>query len=176
MIPVVLGVLVALFINNGKEHFDNQRFVNKVFKSIHQEMIANQKEFDDVMERQYALIDTFKVYQDSSISILDLLGKTNGLQVPTVKNISWRSFLNSKIELINFDCLSTLTDIDESKKILQLKVERLMDHLLGEVEATDSASKRKLVIHTVNVIDSEKELARLYKKYLSECAQNKAVD
>ncbi|MEZ4918458.1 MAG: hypothetical protein R2792_05070, partial [Saprospiraceae bacterium] len=65
MIPVVLGVLIALFINEWKQNSDNKRFLANVFESVDKEMELNIMEFNKVLPKQQALIDTVRAYMDN---------------------------------------------------------------------------------------------------------------
>ncbi|MEO1263793.1 MAG: hypothetical protein AAFZ15_33605, partial [Bacteroidota bacterium] len=56
MIPVVLGVLIALFINDWKQNKENEQFLNKVLASIDKEMKLNIDEFNSTLPQQYAMV------------------------------------------------------------------------------------------------------------------------
>lgn len=167
MIPVILGVLIALFINNWKQQVDDEKFMIRIFDSIRKEMELNKNEFTEVLPKQYAIIDSIEIHiSNEKISLADIIIKSNGLQVPTVKNTSWKSFLNSKLELIDFEVISKLTDIEEAKQFMNSKFNKLMDFVLNNAESTDSKSKKMLIIQILNLIDSEEGLLKMYKDYL----------
>ncbi|MFK8162578.1 MAG: hypothetical protein AB8H12_08955 [Lewinella sp.] len=173
MVPVILGVLIALFINDWKQGYDDQRFLTKALASIDKEMTINLDEFSETLPKQYALIDTIEVYlDDNEITLTDIFVKSKGLQVPTVKNTSWKSFLNSKMELVDFEVISKLTDIEESKGLMGKKLDGLMDFVLNNSESTEAVSKKKLMIQLLNLIDSEEQLLSSYEEYLE--IENKA--
>jgi hypothetical protein len=167
MIPVVLGVLIALFINEWKQNSDNKRFLANVFESVDKEMELNIMEFNKVLPKQQALIDTVRAYMDNDqIQLVELVSKANGIQVPSVRNTSWKSFLNSKMELVNFETISQLTDIDESKQLMGKKLDGFMDFIIKESVSTSTDSKKLMVIQLLNLIDSEQQLLHLYQTYL----------
>jgi len=173
MIPVILGILIALFINDWKQNIENERFLNKVLGSIEKEMKHNIEEFNSILPKQYAMIDTIEFYIDNDeISLTEIFAKTKGLQVPTVRNTSWKSFLNSKMELVDFDVISKLTDIEESKVVMGKKLDLMMGSLFNDFESTESKVKRRIIMHLLNVLDSEEELLKSYKEYLE--IENKA--
>ena len=62
MIPVVLGILIALLINNWKEKLDDKRFVNRIFDSIEKEMKSNEIDFNNALPTHYTLLDTIDRY------------------------------------------------------------------------------------------------------------------
>ncbi len=169
MLPVVLGILIALLINNWKEKLDDKRFINRVFDSLEKEMKSNEVDITEVLPTHYALLDTIDRYKsDERISLSDIIIKGNGLQAPTVKNTSWNSFLNSKLELIDYNTISILTEIEESKHLLKSKLDNLMNFLLEKSESTDAVIKQMLMFQLMNVVSSEKELLELYEKYLEK--------
>lgn len=167
MIPVILGILIALFINDWKQKNENEQFLAKALESIDKEMKINLEEFNETLPKQYAMIDTIEFYMDNAeISLTDIFVKAKGLQVPTVKNTSWKSFLNSKMGLVNFDIISKLTDIEESKLLMNKKLDGLMEFVLNNTEATEIESKKKLIIQLLNLLDSEEQLLDSHKEYL----------
>jgi len=109
MIPVILGILIALFINDWKEQVDDKRFMIRVLDSIGKEMESNKNEFREILPLQYALIDSINIHLDNKkTSLAEIVIKANGLKVPIVKNTSWKSILNSKLELIDFEAFQKL--------------------------------------------------------------------
>ncbi len=175
MIPVILGILIALFINDWNQKKENERFLTRILESIDQEMKLNIEEFDSTIPKQYALIDTIQFYMDDDeISLTEIFVRAKGLQVPTVKNTSWKSFLNSKMELVDFTVISKLTDIEESKILMNKKLDSLMSFVLDNSQSTNPKNKNKLIIQLLNLLDSEEQLLDTYKEYLG--IENKASD
>ena len=173
MIPVTLGVLIALFINDWKQNKENERFMNNALESIDKEMKLNIEDFNSILPKQYAMIDTINFHiNNNEISLAEIFEKTKGLEVPTVKNTSWKSFLNSKMELVKFDVISKLTDIEESKGFMNKKLDGLMGFVFDNIESTESKTKKKLEMQLLNLLDSEEELLKSYKEYLE--IKNKA--
>lgn len=169
MIPVILGVLIALFINQCKDQVDDKRFLKRVLAAIEAEMHENMEELTTIIAKQDAAIDTIEVYQDDqTVSVFDILDKTNGLQIPTIKNTSWQSFLNSKIELVDYQTISILTEIEEAKYFMNLKATKLMDDLYNDFDGDYNKAKRIFRLQILNLRDSENNLIRLHRKYLEQ--------
>ncbi len=169
MIPVILGVLIALFINDWKDGVDDERFVKRVLASIKKEMKANKQEFEEVLEKQYALADTLEFYSaDDSIPLIEVVNKANGVQIPTVKNTSWRSVLNSKLELIDFEVISQMTEIENAKQYLRIKTEKLIDYGSDNAISTDAETKKVFLLLLENLINSEEGLLEGYETYLKK--------
>ncbi len=168
MIPVTLGVLVALFINNWQQTLDDERFINKIYSSVDQEMELNIIDFSTIIPKQYALIDSLNHYKSNKeITLIEALQRSNGLLIPSVKNTAWNSFLNAKLELIDFEVVSILTEVEEEKALMKLKSEKLMDFLLNNTDSSNSREKDILIIHLLNLIASEEGLVETYEEYIS---------
>ncbi len=50
MIPVILGILIALFINNWKENSDNQKFINTIMANMRLEIKDNVKDLEAFLQ------------------------------------------------------------------------------------------------------------------------------
>ncbi|MCB0840447.1 MAG: hypothetical protein KDD99_27460 [Bacteroidetes bacterium] len=167
MIPVIMGVLIALYIDNWKTERDNKRFLDGVLGSIEVELKDTQEGLEKVLPKQYTLIDTLDYYmEDPKISIVDCFVKCNGLQVIPVKNNSWWSFLNTKIEIVGYETISQLGGIEASMQFMSMKVNKMMDFIYENSESTDIKHKKMLKIQILNLIDSEEGLIEEHKGYL----------
>ena len=175
MIPVVLGVLIALFINSWKANWDNQRFIKRVLSSIEEELKENQASLEEIMPLQEAFLDTLATYkEDETVTIYEVFEKAHGFQVPSIKNTAWRSFLNEKIELVAYERISLLSDIEESKMYLNLKLEKMLEAVYNNSESASLEDKVKLEFYVYDLLDSEQGLLREHKAYLELGDQSKA--
>lgn len=166
MIPVTLGVLLALILNNWKESQSNQRFLNRVMQSIGEEMRENKASIEEILPLHEALIDTIHMYQQQdTISVIEVFTLADGLQAPRIKHTSWQSFLNTKIELVDYQTISVLTEIQEEKEWMNMKLSKLLDFLLEHGESNSSGKKQLLAVYISNIMDSEQRLLELHKKY-----------
>ncbi|MEM7572643.1 MAG: DUF6090 family protein [Bacteroidota bacterium] len=168
MIPVVLGILIALFINNWQEGLKNQRFLRSVFSSISQEIADNLEELDQIIPLQEAVIDSLEVHlNDDQLSAGEVIIAADGFKLPTIKNAAWRSFLNTKIELIDYELISILSEIEEAKAFMQIKTSKLMDFIFSAIDNNTAESKQILMMHILNVIDSEEQIQEMHHEFLS---------
>lgn len=167
--PVFLGVLFALFINSWKTDYDNKRYVKKILFSITMEMTENMESLERVMPLHEALLDSTVAHLDNSeASIRDIISGAGGLKGILIKNVSWHSFLNSKIELVEYEMISALADIDKSRELLDLKMNKLMDFVYEHSESTDRSKKEMLIAFIDNLIDSEESLRIEHENFLKE--------
>ena len=95
---------------------------------MEQEMTENKAEITEILELQFALVDSIDVYMNNEeITLSEILMRAEGIQIPIVKNTSWRSFLNTKMEIMDYEVIAQMTEIEEGKQFLRIKSEKLLD-------------------------------------------------
>jgi predicted ATP-dependent endonuclease of OLD family len=143
IIPVIIGILVALAVNNWNENRKDKEYLNQIYASIDKELEESRKDILIKIPKQQKLIDSLGKYlNDETITLYEIIQKANGIHGPQIKNYSWKAIANSKIELIDFEKLSELSEIDESKEGLDLKMESLIGFLNANLKTTDQEKKR----------------------------------
>lgn len=169
MIPVIIGILIALLINNWNEDRKDRKYLDQIFSSILKESEESIADIDFVLPKQQALIDTIETYLDNEkASIIEIVMKANGTHKPDIKLNSWRAIANSKIELIEYEKLSTLSDIEERKDNLYARIDKTADFLLMNITETSREKKELLKMMTFDVINAEKRLKSRIEDFLKE--------
>jgi len=108
------------------------------------------------MITQRSLIDTLVVYlEDESLNLQNIMNKTNGISLPKIRIHSWKALANSKIELIDYESLSTLANIEDEKNILQDKSKYLMNFLYTNIGESTRYSKAVLVGLVNDILGTE---------------------
>lgn len=159
IIPVIAGILIALFINNWNEDRKDKKYLNQIFSSIEKELEESIIDIKRVIPKQIASIDTIQAYlNNEDVSIYDVIIKANGVHSPSIKTNSWNAIANSKIELIEYEKLSTLADIQERKENLRWRIEKQMDFMFQNMEKTDTGKKEILIMTISDIIGAEKRL------------------
>lgn len=157
VIPVILGVLIALLINNWNEDRKDKKYLNQIYNSIQEELKESSLDFKKNIPKQQRFADSLKAYiNDETLSIIDIVKKADGIYAPRIKNNSWRAIANSRIELIEFKTLSTLSELDDSKKNLEYKQEKISDFLIENIKSTQPLKKEILILMVSEVISTEK--------------------
>jgi len=129
MIPIIAGILIAMFINNWNEDRKDAKYINKILSSINKELRESNEEITEMLIKQKSFIDTVEIYQkDEVVSIYEITNKI-GIGIPSIKTNAWVALSNSRIELIDYDKLSSLANIEEGKEILKLKVDKLINFI-----------------------------------------------
>lgn len=159
IIPVIIGILIALFINNWNEDRKEKIYLSKILTSIEFELKETHHDIDSIMALQYALIDTLELYlEDENISLQDIMGKTNGVSIPIIRIYSWKALSNSRIELLPYNDLSTLANIEEDKELLNDKSKYLMNFLYNNIAKSGRYEKGILTSLMTDVISTESSI------------------
>lgn len=104
IIPVIIGILIALFINNWNEDRKDKKYLNKIFSSIERELEESNMDIKRVIPMQLASVDTIESYLNKEgVSLFEIMNRVNGIQFPEIKTKSWNAIANSKIELIGYE-------------------------------------------------------------------------
>ena len=103
----------------------------------------------------------------NELSIYDVVAKANGVHAPRIKTNAWNAIANSKIELIAYEKLSVLADIEERKENLRWRLEKQMDFMFQNMEATDKTKKEILIMTIIDMVGAEKELQSQIEEILN---------
>jgi len=159
IIPVIIGILIALFINNWNEERKDKKYLNQIFSSIENELEDSSIEIKKVIPKQQASVDTIEVYlNNEKVTLYEIMMRANGIQMPIIKTNSWNAIANSKIELIKYEKLSALSDIEEGKENLTQRIEKQMEYIFQNFEKTDKNKKIIVKMMILDIIGAEKEL------------------
>ena len=166
---VVVGVLIAVSIGNYKEKKDNEKYVEKTLVAIKNEIKSSQAEVDTVLNRHLRLLEILENEMDNSEQSLgDLVSSSGGFQVASIKNVSLRFFISNKAELLEFQVISQLLDIEAQTELLSDKIERLGDFSYSRINDTTQETKLNFAYLVANVLDSEQALLESYSRFLEE--------
>jgi len=134
VIPVIIGILIALFINNWNDDRKERQYLEEILTSVEFELEETRQEIDTITILQYSLIDTLKFYlEDEGTSIQSIMEKTNGISIPTIRIHSWKALSNSRIELVDYKDLSSLANIEDGKALLKEKSKYVMTFLYDNI-------------------------------------------
>lgn len=169
IIPVIIGILVALVINNWNEERKDKNYLDKIFFSIEKELEESKVGIEEIIPKQKALIDSLEVHYDNdAVSLIDIILSANGLQAPEIKTNAWKAIASSKIELMEYEKISALSDIEERKENLSSRIEKTADFVLLNLTETDKGKKKLLRIMTIDVINAEKRLQANIEELLKQ--------
>lgn len=169
MIPVIIGILIALFINNWNEDRKDRKYLNQIFSSVGSELEESLSDIREVIPKQMASVDTLDKYMNNDkVSLFDIVMKSNGIHMPYIKTNSWNSIANSKIELVEYEKLSTLSHIEELKENLAQRTEKQMDFIFQNFENTDRNKKIIVRMMMTDIISAENDLQEEIEVFVNQ--------
>ncbi len=93
VIPIIIGILIALFINNWNEDRKDKKYLNQMFSSIESELEESSIDLKIVIPKQLASVDTLEAYLNN--------------EKVTIRNNNerkWYSDTNHKNEFVECYC------------------------------------------------------------------------
>lgn len=157
IIPVIVGILIAMYINNWNENRKDKKYINQMLLSINNELNETNKDISTTLIKQKTFIDTLDFYyENEKISLLDIVKKANGIYMPSIKINSWKAISNSKIELLEYDKISALSNIEDLKDILNMKIEKFGNFLYSNTKITETDEKEILKLLMLDIMGTEK--------------------
>ena len=167
IVPIIAGILIALYINTWNENRKEKKYIDHISSSIHAELTETNEDIINTISSQESFIDTIEYYaNDNKISLLDIAFKANGIQIPTIKINSWKAVSNSNIELMEFDKVSILAEIEESKEILKMKAEKLTNLTYSNTSAKEKKELMKIMMF--DIISTEISIQKGIRKIIND--------
>lgn len=166
IIPVTIGILIALSIGNWNQNKKEQKYVTEIFSLIDNELNATDKSIEDVIPLQEALIDTLQQYSNNNdVNIMHTILKVGGVKIASIKTNAWNAISNSKLELVDYKLIIPLSDIVEEKEILKVKSNTLINFANENLNATSTEKKKILMLYLKDIIGTEKAIQEQIKAF-----------
>jgi len=166
---VVIGVLIAVSINKIKENIDNRNYINKTLNTIEKEINQSEVELEKVLSKHLLTVDSISAnINNKKESLTDIVFRLGGIQGAEIKNIGLRFFISNKADLMEYEVISKLSDIEIASKLINDKMDRLVDFTFANMDKKDRISKEKFLLHLKNLINTENGLLKLYSEFPSK--------
>lgn len=166
IIPVVVGILIALFIDNWNAERKDKAYIEQVFATIHSELKETNEAISSNIPLQKSLIASLEFYAtNQKVAIVDIVMKSKGIYVPNIRINAWKSVSSSKIDLIQYEKVTTLSNIEELKTTLNNKTQFLMSYLYSNMNATDKNTKQTLKMILLDILQTERTIERTIKLF-----------
>ena len=158
---IIVGILIALWINNWNETRKDKKYINQISASIDKELGETTEDIIDKIAIQKSLIDSIDFYKkDDKVSILNIVMKATGIHIPSIKINSWKAISNSKIELMEYNKVSTLANIEEQKELLKIKSINLMNFIYPNIKETGTDKKELFKLMMLDIISTEETIQK----------------
>lgn len=99
---------------------------------------------------------------------MDVVNKSNGINIPQIKTNAWKSVSSSKIDLIDYDKITLLSNIEDEKATLNKKSDFLMSFLYSNIHAVDKNSKLTLELILKDILQTEKTMQKRIEQFESK--------
>jgi len=127
---------------------------------------------EDITEniaKQKILVDTLDYYlEDSTVTLADILIKAEGIYMPMIKMNAWKAISNSKIELVDYEKVSTLSNIEELKTNLNIQAEKSTDYFYLNSEESGKEQKKIMKLSILTIIGNERVVQEEIKKIIDK--------
>ena len=165
---VLIGVLIALLINEWREIRNNKEFVSSVMDVIERDIKNNQESLQEVFDRHVLTIDSMALHmEDQSKSIYEVIEEIGGIQYANIKNVSLDYMISNRAELLDYEVISMVASMEKTPVYLNstiLQTRRNLNEMTAtfkgvgeELNATLRAS-RPLLTNLTQFSDSLKHL------------------
>ncbi|MEM6840680.1 MAG: hypothetical protein AAF632_00525 [Bacteroidota bacterium] len=172
LIPVIIGILAALLINDYRQKLQEQKRQAILLNNLVDEFAERQDELKWVVQnRQVPLLDTLEVYIDNSeITLWEIFRRAKGFGFPEVYVDSWESALNTQdTKSLDFTLLNSLAKISSGQKDIMSRTEVVYNFLYSpEITLYDSRfeAKELLAIMIADFVESERALIDRYNEFI----------
>ncbi|MCH7409794.1 hypothetical protein MM239_10345 [Belliella sp. DSM 111904] len=162
IIPVIAGILIALFINNWYNESKDRAYIKQIFTTIKSELNESRQDLNLNLPRLDSFKDAINIHlENEEHRLLDLVVNNGGIYVASIKLNAWNAVSTSKIDLIDYNIINSLSNVVEQKEILTFKSNYLMNFLYANFHATDKETKEILLVLIDDIIWTEKEIIRI---------------
>ncbi len=173
IIPVVVGILLALILNGIVEDFRSKKYFRQSLQAIVEENDHNIKEIEYALERQKVFRDTlFHYYESDTLALIDITIRAQGFYSPDLKLTSWKFLLeDSKHTLIPFEMINKLTEIEKHYNIISTRVKMVTELFYEENYFDKSATKLPMLVMVNDFKEDEMnmlEVLQEFDKYVEE--------
>lgn len=171
MVPVVVGILVALFINNLRENYQDRKLIEATLLSLSNEFEKNVEDIETNRRRLTQVLDTLLYYQDDQTkSIHDLASKAGGIGFAEIRSTNWQiSLNNNSLRLLNIQTVNLLSKIDAKHRELKEQESFVYPIVFGpsffKKGEEGLAYKKGMEIWLTAYVGNEKELLSLYEDF-----------
>lgn len=167
MIPITLGILLALLLNNWQENRSDKKFIETVIERTTQEILENKRSLEEILPQHDAFSDTIYLYMENEdVSIRDLIRKVQSVNAPSIKNTSWKSFLNQNMKLIDYNLISYLSSVEEGKIGLDKKLDNMMKFVYENIESRERDKKETFLFIIEDFAVAEEAVLEVHNEYL----------
>ena len=166
IIAVIAGILIALFIDNWNSERKDKMYITQVFSTINNELKDSKEDIIEKIPIHGALIDSLEFHsKNKNINLSEIVKKSKGIYIPQIKINAWKSVSSNKIDLIEYQKLTTLSNIEEMKELLNKKTDFLMNFLYNNMNETGENTKQTFKMLILDIVQTEKTIQKNIEEF-----------
>lgn len=159
IVPVLVGILLALIINNWQQTVSEKRYIEGSIKAIIRENQSNIAELSNSLKRQQIFMDTLKKYSADEYSLYDVIQRVPGLTTPDLKSTTWKFLIqDSKHTLVNYEFINKLAEIEKYETLVNRHNQKVLDMIYQPSFFTDPIVKDVAEVMVLDLKEIESEL------------------
>lgn len=164
-LPVVFGVLLALFLSNWKEDIDSDRYIEEYYLHINEESESNLVTLRDIVKSHRSLLDTLNNNKETDVNLGEILSKVGGIQFALLQNSSWKYFQSSSIGKLDFEVISALSFMERMEYFCDHTAERFIETIHKFEKSNRLDDKEVIIRHFEELIDKEESSIQIFESY-----------
>lgn len=169
IIPVVVGILIALFIDNWNSQRKDKAYIKQVYTTISTELSESKEDIKEMIPKQEALIAGLEENsKNKEVTIQKIVMDSKGIYIPQVKINGWKAISSTKIDLMDYNRVNTLSNIAELKEMINNKSEFLMTYLYSNINSTDENTKQTFKMILLDIMQTENTMLQLIEYFEKE--------
>ncbi len=177
-IPVLVGILLAVFVNNWKESASDRVYLENSISSIVKQNQENIKELEYALERQRVFMDSLDKYLDNDdFTLANVIMNVGGVYSPDLKSTTWKFLVeNENHTLVPYEFINRLSEIEKYETLVNRYNEKLGDIVFQPAFFNDPEMKRVCYILFNDFGNIEKmfvEELQAFNEYVSKKYQLK---
>lgn len=144
-VPVIIGILIAVVINNIQQRYADKQYLKSTISSIRAQNQENIRELEYALSRQDVLLDTLKSYLSDNTPLFELIGRGKGLYTPDLKSTTWKFLMDGRNHtLVSYETISQLSEIEKYEDLVRGYNATVKD-ILFDVEVFENPKMKKVL-------------------------------
>jgi len=167
IIILSVGIFIALYLYEWKQGLINSKYLKKTFISIEYELKENIVEIDQTIPFQESLSTSIYDNINNDRSILDIVKDFGGFRSPIIRASAWNSIINNNINLIDYNIISQLYEIEKTSNLISYKTNKLNEFIYANSDATSLEKKDNFSLMIEDIILLEEEMINIINQFLT---------
>lgn len=168
IIPVLIGILLALLVNNWRQMTSERSYIDNSIRAIMLENESNIEELENSLRRQHAFLDTLRKHRTKENSLHDIVRIAKGLNTPDLKSTTWRFLIqDSKHTLVDYEFISRLAEIEKYESLIDQHQQKVLDMIYQPDFFRDPDLKEVCNLMLQDFIEVERQLVDALEEFNS---------